>query len=164
MTNFSRERDLDRRRAMIAAARHRGSVPPDVQCALWQAIAEEGLRWRQDEVARLDVWGDGLRLRLSTGEVLDVERLLLATGFAPERPGGPMVDGLIASASLPCADCGYPIVDAALRWRPGIHVSGPLAELELGPASRNIAGARRAGDRIVSAICPQGVTRSLRWT
>ena len=158
MASFSRERDLGRRRAMIAAARHRGSVPPDVQRALWQAIAEEGLSWHQGEVEGLNMWRDGMRLRLSTGEMLDVERLLLATGFAPERPGGPMVDGLIASASLPCAHCGYPIVDAALRWHPRMHVSGPLAELELGPVSRNIAGARRAGDRIVGAVRTQGAT------
>jgi len=52
-------------------------------------------------------------------------------------------------ASLPCASCGYPIVDTALRWHPHVHVSGPLAELELGPASRNIAGARMAADRLV---------------
>ena len=62
-----------------------------------------------------------------------------------------MVDDLITSASLPCASCGYPIVDESLRWHPGVYVSGPLAELELGPVSRNIAGARRAGDRIAAA-------------
>lgn len=162
MGSFSLERDLDRRRAMIAEARHRGSVPPDIRRALRRAIAEEGLRWHEGEVHRLDVWSDGLRLRLSTDEVLGVERMFLATGFAPERPGGSMVDGLIASASLPCAHCGYPIVDAALRWHPRIHVSGPLAELELGPASRNIAGARRAGDRLVGAIRTQGPTSTRR--
>ena len=67
-----------------------------------------------------------------------------------------MVDALIASASLPCARCGYPIVDSALRWHPRIHVSGPLAELELGPASRNIAGARLAGGRLVKAARAHG--------
>ena len=74
-----------------------------------------------------------------------------------------MIDELIESASLPCAQCGYPIVDSALRWHPQIHVTGPLAELELGPVSRNIAGARWAGDRIVDAVrsdtiaCPHEV-------
>ncbi len=158
MTRFSRERDLDRRRAMIAEARHRGSVPPDIRRALRRAIDQKRLSWHQGEVKGLNVRGDGLRLRLSTDEVLDVERMLLATGFVPERPGGSVVDGLIASASLPCAHCGYPIVDAALRWHPRIYVSGPLAELELGPASRNIAGARRAGDRLVGAVRTQGAT------
>jgi len=83
--------------------------------------------------------------------VVEAERVLLATGFSARRPGGTMVDDLVASASLPCARCGYPIVDAALRWHPRAYVSGPLAELELGPAARNIAGARRAANRIVQA-------------
>ncbi|MGB1278266.1 MAG: hypothetical protein ACPG77_21145, partial [Nannocystaceae bacterium] len=89
---------------------------------------------------------------LEKSGVIEVDRVLLATGFSSARPGGSMVDDLIASASLPCARCGYPIVDTALRWHPRIHVTGPLAELELGPASRNIAGARRAGDRLVDAL------------
>lgn len=70
-----------------------------------------------------------------------------------------MIDGLVATASLPCASCGYPIVDSALRWHPWVYVTGRLAELELGPTARNIAGARRAGDRLVDA---SGEGRSLR--
>ena len=62
-----------------------------------------------------------------------------------------MVEDLIASASLPCAECGFPIVDSKLRWHPRVFVSGALAELELGPVSRNIAGARWAADRIINA-------------
>ena len=55
-------------------------------------------------------------------------------------------------SSLPCAECGYPVVEPDLRWHPRIYVTGPLAELELGPASRNISGARRAADRIVASL------------
>ena len=63
-----------------------------------------------------------------------------------------LIDQLIESAQLACADCGYPIVDAALRWHSRVFVSGALAELELGPSSRNIAGARRAAERIIWAL------------
>jgi hypothetical protein len=157
MASFRREQDLGRRRVMIAEARHKGSVPPDVHRALRRAMAGDQLRWYEGEVTGLTVWRDEIQLRLATGAVLEVERVLLATGFASSRPGGAMVDELIASASLPCARCGYPVVDSALRWHPRIHVSGPLAELELGPASRNIAGAQRAGDRLVDAL------RTQRW-
>ena len=102
------------------------------------------------DVEALDRQSDDLVLRLKTDEVLHVDRVLLATGFSALRPGGSVVETLIASASLPCASCGYPIVDTQLRWHPRIRVSGPLAELELGPVARNIAGARRAGDRLVA--------------
>ena len=100
----------------------------------------------------MQVQNEGVRVDLRAGDAVIADRMLLATGFASERPGGEMIDRLVASASLPCAECGYPIPDSALRWHPHIYVSGPLAELEIGPVSRNIAGARRAADRIVDAV------------
>ena len=92
---------------------------------------------------------DEVRINLADGVCVTVHHVLLATGFATARPGGELVDRLINSESLLCAKCGYPIVDQTLSWHPRVFVSGPLAELELGPTSRNIHGARRAGDRIV---------------
>ena len=151
MESFSREGDYDRRRTLIAKARHQGSVPPFLWRRLRGAMARGELGWHEAEIEALYLGQDGLELRLSTDVVLEAQRVLLATGFAPSRPGGSMVDELIASASLPCASCGYPILDTALRWHPRIHVSGPLAELELGPTSRNISGARKAGDRLAGA-------------
>jgi len=151
MTAFNRERDVDRRRALITQARHRGSVPPDVHQDLSEAIKGEELFWHKDEVDRIEPREESVRIHLTGGGTVQVARILLATGFISRRPGGALVDQLIESAGLPCADCGYPIVDSTLRWHPGIYVSGPLAELELGPTSRNIAGARRAGERLVKA-------------
>ena len=152
MKDFNRERNMDRRRARITDARHRGSVPREVHRALRIAVTRGQVCWHEKEVAGIEAGRDGLRVRLSSDMVLDVGRVLLATGFASKRPGGAMVDSLIDSASLPCASCGYPIVDSGLRWHPRIYVSGPLAELEVGPAARNIAGARRAGDKVVAAV------------
>ena len=149
MVGFNHEKDLARRRAIITEARHRGSVPPGVRLALCGAAARNQIYWHVGDVEALDRQSDDLVLRLKTDEVLHVDRVLLATGFSALRPGGSVVETLIASASLPCASCGYPIVDTQLRWHPRIRVSGPLAELELGPVARNIAGARRAGDRLV---------------
>ena len=152
MNGFNREADFDRRRMMITEARHRGSVPPDVRRALKRSINQGQLSWHQDEVAEVQSTDRGVQVQLANGENIDAQRLLLATGFAPVRPGGDLLDSLIKSASLPCASCGYPIVDESLRWHPGIYVSGPLAELELGPTSRNIAGARRAADRLMAVV------------
>ena len=137
---------------MITQARHTGSVPPEMGRALRRASERRQLRCHEDEVDRIETPPPGLEVVLSSGTVLQPDRVLLATGFASSRPGGSMIEELITSASLPCAPCGYPIVDPSLRWHPRIHVSGPLAELELGPVARNIAGARRAADRIVESI------------
>ncbi|MCP3860728.1 MAG: hypothetical protein GY704_13840, partial [Phycisphaeraceae bacterium] len=150
-TDFHREPDHDRRRAVITEARHRGSMPPDMGRAIRRAITRGRMEWHEAEATEFAETSEGVSIRMSDDSTLTVDRILLATGFASRRPGGPMIDDLIASASLPCARCGYPIVDPSLRWHPGVYVSGPLAELELGPVARNIAGARRAGDRIVAA-------------
>ncbi len=163
MTAFQRKRDLDLRRKAITEARHRGSVPPDIHRALRRAISRGSLQWHESEIKALHACRDGLELRLCDG-VVNVERVLLATGFASHRPGGAMVDQLVTSAALPCAGCGYPIVDSALRWHPRIYVSGPLAELELGPASRNIAGARQAGNRLVASLRSQRPTSRTKST
>lgn len=152
MKGFGRVTDYDRRRAIIAEARHTGSVPPDVFRALRRAIACDQLDWHEAEVEHFDAQSDGITLRLNTGECFEPQQVLLATGFTSCRPGGALVDEMISAASLPIATCGYPIIDSALRWHPRVYLSGPLAELELGPVSRNIAGARRAGDRIVDAL------------
>jgi cation diffusion facilitator CzcD-associated flavoprotein CzcO len=151
MTNFNRDRNLQRRRALITEARHKGSVPPDVRRALHVAIENEKLKWHEDEVKKLTLREKDLAMHLKSGDTIVTNRIILGTGFGSDRPGGKFVDQLVESAELPCADCGYPIVDRALRWHPRVYVTGPLAELEIGPASRNIAGARRAGDRLVRA-------------
>jgi cation diffusion facilitator CzcD-associated flavoprotein CzcO len=151
MAAFAREPRHDERRAMITAARHRGSLPPDVRRAFSRAITHQRLTWHQAHVVRALSEAQGLRLSLSSSTCVEVDRVLLATGFAPSRPGGAMLDDLISQAGLRCAACGFPIVDSALRWHPRLHVTGPLAELELGPVARNISGARRAGERLVVA-------------
>ena len=152
MARFLRVRDFERRRQIIKSSRYSGSVPPDVSGPLRRHIERGRIQWVEDSVSETVLADDGVGLVFANGERIDVHRVYLATGFAPDRPGGELVDGLVASASLPCASCGFPIVDKQLRWHARVHVSGALAELELGPAARNISGARRAGDRILAAI------------
>ncbi|MGB0330413.1 MAG: FAD/NAD(P)-binding protein [Planctomycetota bacterium] len=152
MTDFARIQDPVVRRARITEGRHRGTMPPDVYEELLRTVERGAVRLHLSRVARLTTGARSLVLELESGRSVEVEDLVLATGFAAERPGGAMVDRLIAAEGLPCAPCGFPLVDAALRWHPRIHVSGPLAELELGPVAGNISGARRAGARILGAL------------
>ncbi len=152
MRGFGRVRDRNARRVMISEARHKGSLPPDVVRDLERAIDDGELRSHRETVSEVQSSSDQLTLVFGSEDSIAVDRIILATGFASKRPGGEMVDHLVADAALPCAACGYPVVDRGLRWHPRVVVSGPLAELELGPAARNIAGARRAGDRIVDGL------------
>jgi hypothetical protein len=57
----------------------------------------------------------------------------------------------VAECGLPLAPCGYPVLDQRLCWAPGLYVSGPLAELEIGPVAQNLLGARLAGERLDAA-------------
>lgn len=149
MRAYGQIEDLGNRRTVITRARHRGSVPPSVHAAVVKAQEAGGLRLLHGEPALS--W-DGAALQLTVGaQSATADALLLATGFLPQRPGGHLVDALAEDHQLPCAHCGYPVVDAHLRWHPRVFVTGPLAELELGPVSRNIIGARHAAARILAA-------------
>jgi thioredoxin reductase len=154
LERFHRTTDYDQRRAMITEARYTGSIPPDIREQLLDAINAGKLRLRIGEVtaASRAVTTPTVTLTLSSGEAFQTDRVILATGFDPKRPGGKWLDDAIAEYDLPIADCGYPIVDDCLQWREGLYTTGPLAELEVGPVARNIIGARLAAERIGRAV------------
>jgi thioredoxin reductase len=147
---FARLAGDGERRGTIARERHRGSVPAEIAREIERAVCDDVMRWRRDEVVRAAVARDGVELELASADRLRGDGILLATGFHPRRPGGRLLDETIARLGLQCAACGYPVVDASLRWGPGLYVTGPLAELEIGPVARNILGARLAGERLAA--------------
>lgn len=149
LTRFWAEPDYAQRRAMLREARNPGSVPPDLARTLRRAVRwglVELVEGEVDSAARLP--NGVVRLNLADRS-LYAERVLLGTGFSPERPGGAWLDTAIAAYNLPMAPCGYPVVPPSLEWAPDLFVTGALAELELGPPARNIAGARHAAQRLV---------------
>jgi uncharacterized NAD(P)/FAD-binding protein YdhS len=149
---FECNRDMARRRALLSAARHRGSVPPDVMQALRHTLTQGLIQHHLAHVLDATAMSDGsIRLTL-TGDMaaLTTDRLVLATGFDPARPGDPWLAQTIAALGLACGACGYPIVDQRLCWQKGLYVTGALAELEIGPVARNIVGARLAAARLLS--------------
>jgi len=145
MAGFSRVDDLATRRRMIDRARRPGTITRDVERTL-RAHRQAG---------RIDVVVERVRgvyalpgrrvLGLSTE--LEVDAVALATGFSG-MPTLPRFEGL-AEDALPRARCGTPVVDAQLQWARALYVTGALAELQLGPIARNIAGGRRAAERLV---------------
>ncbi|MCS7080565.1 MAG: lysine N(6)-hydroxylase/L-ornithine N(5)-oxygenase family protein [Chloracidobacterium sp.] len=152
MRAFEAEPSLVARRRMIREARHRGSIPPDVHRDLRRAVRHGEITLLEARVAKAVVAGGNVVLDLDNGDNLKTDCLLLATGFDARRPGGAWLDAAIAQWGLPTAPCGYPVVSKALRWARGLYVMGPLAELELGPTARNIAGARKAADRLAQVV------------
>jgi len=153
LKKFHQDQDYDRRRALIRQVRNRGSMPPEVAARLGNAVQSGFLVQQIDEVESGQVDENGIiQLGLAnSGAALKTDLVILATGFNSVRPGGDWIDNAVTDYGLPLASCGYPIIDPSLCWSPGLYVSGPLAELEIGPVSRNIIGARLSGERLLSA-------------
>lgn len=140
-----------KRREAIIQARNKGSIPPDLHKALMNQVKQGLLRVMDVEVISA-VRRDGhISLRDKNEKVIQqTGTILLATGFKSSMPGKDWLTPVIQSHDLRCAECGYPIVSQSLQW--GLYVTGALAELEMGPISRNISGARQAAERIVNSL------------
>lgn len=112
----------------------------------WEARGALSVR-RHAAPVGIDEVGGGLRLRLGDGTQLPaVDRVVCAFGTEPE----PLP---LASGYEQCD--GFPVLaDSSLELigHPGVHVTGALAALSVGPAARNIDGMRVAAGRITRAL------------
>ena len=145
------QEDYPTRRATIEEARIPGSLPGEVLAEFTRTRSQARLDFHQAAVQGAAMENGVIRIRTAVGSIT-AERVVLATGFRNERPGGRLVDRLIDDFDLPCNSCGYPIVGEDLQWGPNIFVTGPLAELQIGPCARNIVGARNAGRMLLASI------------
>ncbi len=153
MRPFLRLEDPSVRRRVIDGARHRGSMPAEVHRALRAAIRDRKIRSIHSPVRGCVALMNTLALGLRSGSV-EVDAVALATGFGG-MPGEDLLAGLRHRDGFACAPCGTPLVDSRLHWHANIYCAGALAELELGPVARNLAGARRAGERL-AAVATRG--------
>ncbi len=150
LVGFSSKNDVDKR-LQIKQARHKGSVTPEIFHELNKAEKMGNLDIVTAKISNIsaDTTSSIARALDDRGdEIVSFNKMVLATGFQPGRPGGALIDNAIEEFNLPTAACGFPKADVLLRWNENIIVAGALAELSLGPASRNIIGARLAAQRI----------------
>ncbi len=145
------------RRAMIDVARDGGTMPPRVLEELRVAAADpgSGLVVRETvpvetEVRALLAGIDDEACAASAAPAVDA--VWLATGFANDVATDPLVAPLVAAGDIPVYD-GLPEVTPELRL-PGtpVFVVGPYAALGVGPASRNLSGARPAAAAVARGI------------
>lgn len=150
---FQQESDPEARLRMIRRARGHAAVTPELLERLRVHEAERRLEVREgDEIASVNVAAGGraLLVRFQRGihDAHRIDRVWCATGARPcldtLRWLGPLGDA-------PRCD-GRPVVGPTLELRPACFVSGWLAELWVGPAARNISGARHAAGRIAEAL------------
>jgi cation diffusion facilitator CzcD-associated flavoprotein CzcO len=148
---FIKIKDYENRRKAIKSARHKGSIPSELRNRISHLVRTKKLTIKDGNVNDFLIQHNDVQLLLENGETIIGSSILLATGFEQGLPGKEWLEPVIKQEKLPCAKCGYPIVNNMLEWAPNLYVSGALAELEVGPIARNISGARVAAN-IISSI------------
>lgn len=127
-----------------------GTTTPATAARLREQEQAGLVRLLPERATALEV-GDG-RLRVATarshGPYAEVYE---ATGYRVDVKHLPWL-----APHVPRACEGLPVLDHDLRAAPGLHLLGPLAELELGPAGRNLWGATRAAERLSAAVGHRG--------
>lgn len=139
----------DLRREMVDQARDGGTIPPGLLRHLHR-LAEAGELTLLEAV---DVPAT-VRARLATGSrgARHAPLLWLATGFSQHIARDPLVAPLLGALRVAVHD-GLPEVQERLSLGSSqIFVTGPYAALGVGPACRNLAGARPAAARIAQAL------------
>lgn len=143
-------KDYSERRKVIQSARYRGSMPVELHLALLKEQKLENLVIHTDQITDVQTEPSTIFFELESRKQVNAGSVILATGFHAKPPGIEWLEPTLRDYGMHCAECGYPIVSAnSLAWAPNLFVIGALAELEIGPVSRNIAGARRGADRIL---------------
>ncbi|THE66762.1 thioredoxin reductase [Salinadaptatus halalkaliphilus] len=142
----------------VREARNDGTVPPRLAERLESAREADELTIRHGEVRSARTVAGRVRLLLAKGGYCSGDRVVLATGFEPVFEH-PFVDRVADSLALERGYRGMPVLDdETLAWRDErgnaspVYVTGALAAGTVGPLAGNIAGARRAADRITGAL------------
>ena len=153
LAEFANETDFQRRYETIQQNRGEGSITPDIMEALLKtpnidiypetrihnitAEAEEGLSTRR------------LRVETTRGVITEVSRVILATGYRFNLRRYGFLTELLTQHQVPLI-CGLPRLDTDLQIHPieNLFGSGTIAQLQIGPAAGNIAGANLAYERL----------------
>lgn len=134
----------EQRTAQVREAR-RGTVPPETLDRL-QTDPRVTVH-----VGQVGVAGPS-GVRLDDGRRLPAEHVWLATGHVLDVRADPLTAGLLEQVPVPVVD-GLPVLTDELSWAgTGVHLTGGLAALGVGPAARNLAGARMAAERLAPAV------------
>ncbi|MBE4909459.1 SidA/IucD/PvdA family monooxygenase [Bacillus luteolus] len=149
---FYKVETYEERRQSINTARNKGSIPKEILLKLKKLKRESKLRIEDGEIQSAKINEDKNISLVIDIQMLTAQTIVCSTGFVPSLPNQQWLKELIEEHKLKCATCGYPIINQSLEWCSHLYVSGPLAELEIGPVSRNISGARMAAERIVSSL------------
>lgn len=162
LTEFAGESDFQRRYQIIQENRGEGSITPDVMESLENS---ENIRILPQTLIRNINMDKHLIVETTRDVITNVSQIILATGYRFDVRGYGFLQALITQHSIPLV-CGLPILDTNLEFLPvkNLFGSGTVAQLQIGPASGNIAGAslayQRFRDRVLANV-PKNYTNGL---
>ena len=144
-------------RSVLLADQWRGSAMVE-HLGLIRTGASRGLlRVREGvEISEVLPTPLGAKVALNDGTCEAADIVVNATGLVPEALPE-IVPSPPRQGAFPC------LSDASLEsvGCPGIYIAGPQAAMSLGPASKNIDGARVAAERIFGDICHNKLTSNV---
>ena len=143
---------FQQRYEIIQQNRGEGSITPDIMEALLNTLKVDIYpETRVHNITTVDECLPAQRLRVETtcGVITDVSRVILATGYRFNLRRYGFLTELLTRHQVPLV-CGLPQLDADLQLHPieNLFGSGTIAQLQIGPASGNIAGASLAYERL----------------
>lgn len=147
---------------VVADACYTATVPPFLSAEFADRRTSGALAVVHGDVSSVVDDGETVRVALKGGSTFLGDRVVLATGFESIFDH-PFVDRIAERLDLARGYQGMPVLDDdRLVWQSNdgrfvpLYVTGALALGTVGPYAPNIPGARRASDRITTAITRRG--------
>ena len=136
------------KRKRITKARHRGSITPEVYRALNKSIRNKHIEFSEHfNKSDTEIPTQDNKCPYCLDE-FDI--IIFATGFESSVPSDKLVNQISKEFKLELSPCGTPMLKDSVKWGEGVYTSGALAEMRIGPISRNIPGARSVATEIVN--------------
>jgi len=156
LAEFANETNFQLRYETIQQNRGEGSITPDIMEALLNTPEVD--IYPETRIHNITTEAEGLpiqRLRVETtrGVMRDVTCVVLATGYRFNLRRYGFLTELLTQYPIPLV-CGLPRLDADLQLHPiqNLFGTGTIAQLQIGPAAGNIAGANLAYERLREKI------------
>ncbi len=146
LTEFADETDFQRRYQIIQENRGEGSITPEVMQTL-ENNPNINI-YPETHICNI-VSAQDLQVETTRGTIANVSRIILATGYKFNLRRYGFIRELIRQYPVQLV-CGFPKLDSNLQLYPieNLFGTGTIAQLQIGPASGNIAGANLAYERI----------------
>lgn len=152
LAEFASEANFQRRYEIIHQNRGEGSITPDIMEALMDA---PNVKFYPEtcihNIVEMEKYpsAQGLQIETTRDTITDVSRVILATGYQFNLRRYGFLRELITQYRIPLVR-GVPRLDDDLQLYPiqNLFGSGTIAQLQIGPAAGNIAGASLAYERL----------------